>query len=247
MRVLSQVSAALVAVACGAASVQAAFIVEPGSGGKANANFSVADGAPSTSGAGTAVGLSGSASVFGGSGSDDVWTFSYTPGVDVDNTVIAAGTVLGTHRIDPPGNPAGVVAEEQVATGLEGGVSGTYKVYTTWIGSGNVDVAGSTFTITSDGAPIVLNPVDQNAFAPNGPTASGEAGWNKWLLIGTVELTAGNTYTVVQDANNPSFVSQRSAGVMWELQPAGIPEPSSIALVGLAAAGLAVVVRRRVA
>ena len=65
-----------------AAAANAAFIVEPIAGGKANANFAYTDGtAVSTSIASGAVGLTPSqSSALGGNGSIDVYTFSYTPG-----------------------------------------------------------------------------------------------------------------------------------------------------------------------
>jgi hypothetical protein len=63
-------------------------------------------------------------------------------------------------------------------------------------------------------------------------------------LLGTVQLTAGNTYTVVQTAPNTSFVSMRSAGVMWELQPDNVPEPATVALIGMACIGMFAVRRR---
>jgi hypothetical protein len=211
------------------AVAQAAFIVEPHSSGKAFSHFASTSGVPSASIAGHAFGLTATNSAYGGSGTIDEWTFSYTPGVDVDNTAIPAATLIGNTRIDPPGNPGGVSAEDQFASGLTGGASGMYKVYITWPVTGNADKAGSKVTITSDGAPIVLNPVDQNSTTANGPTPSGTGGADRWLLIGTVHFTAGTTYTVTQLANNTVFVSQRGAGVMWEM----IPEPATLALLGV--------------
>jgi hypothetical protein len=219
-------------------TAQAAFIVEPNPNGKANANFSSPNGTPGASVVGTAPGLSGTQSIFGATGAAPGWTFSYTPGTDADNTVYTAGDVLGDTRLDPPGNPSGVSAEALAATGLVGGESGTYRVYITWPATGNANVAGSTVTVTSNIADIVLNPVDQNSDAPNN-TPSGAGGRNKWLLIGEVPLTAGNTYTVNMTSNSgATFVAQRVAGVMWERMPV-IPEPASLALVGLAGIGLA--------
>ena len=51
------------------------------------------------------------------------------------------------------------------------------------------------------------------------------------MLLGTVQLTAGNTYTVTQTAANLLFTSMRSSGVMWEAAP--VPEPTLLSLLAL--------------
>jgi len=226
---MRRVLLAVVCLALISSVAQAAFIVEPHSSGKAFANFSSLG--HSYSIAGTAVGLIGSNSAFGNpnnSTGPDRYTFTYTPGTDADNSVFAAGDVLGTHRLDAP---LTLAAEAQLASGLVGGASGTYKVYITWPLSGNVNSAGSIVTITSDGAPIVLDPVNQNGDPayPATLTDVGQAGANKWLSIGTVQLSAGTAYTVTMEAHGPTYVSQRVAGVMWEM----IPEPATLALLGV--------------
>jgi hypothetical protein len=232
---------------------RAAFIVEADNvapAGKANDHFAAtpANGFSLTTTFSTAAGLTGNQSAFGNpanSTGPDLYTFRYTPGPDVDNTVFAAATALGTHRLDP--GPT-LVADPQTASGLVGGLSGMYKVYITWPNSGNVSSTGSIVTVNSDGAPIVLNPVNQNgdpAF-PATFTAMGEAGKNKWLNIGTVPLTTGTTYTVTMQANTASFVSQRVHGVMWEYVGPVVPEPSSAILVAFGCIGL-LYGRRRVA
>ena len=253
MRLRLCIGTALCLFAIGLSTARAAFIVEAHSSGKANAtNFAIIPGAGNATGASasvpsTALGLAGTNSIFSTNntvaGVVDTYQFSYTPGPNADNTVFAPQTVLGDTRIDPPGNPAGVSAEPQNATGLVGGSSGTYRVYITWPGSGNVNIAGSNITITNDGAPIILNPVDQNSTAANGPTPSGVGGANKWLLIGTVPLTANNTYSVTMASNADSFVSQRAHGVMWER----IPEPSTFVLAGLVCMGMLGARRHRLA
>jgi hypothetical protein len=59
-------------------------------------------------------------------------------------------------------------------------------------------------------------------------------GNNAWLKIASgVPLTAGTSYDVVVTANAATFVSQRVHGVLWE----PIPEPSSLAVLGIAALG----------
>jgi hypothetical protein len=85
----------------------------------------------------------------------------------------------------------------------------------------------------------VYDPVGQNN-AGTYVTPEGIGGANQWLKIAdSVPLTIGNTYTVEQYANVASYVSQRCAGVMWEM----VPEPATLALFGLG--GLALIRRRR--
>lgn len=168
---------------------QAAFIVEPHSSGKAFANFV---GNPNTSAAGKAVGLTQTSSAFGSASGAHVYTYYYTPGVDADNTTLTPGQVIGT---------------DLTATGATGGVSGTYNVYVTWV----TQAAGSVnFEVTQNGDPVTLGPIAQ-------PT--GHPAVDKWWKIATVELEAGNTYSVTWTATGTEYVSMRSAGVMWELVP----------------------------
>ena len=225
-----------------AASVaQAAFVIEAHSSGKANAtNFSFGAG-QTTAGASVpsaAVGLTASNSVFGGDGNPDTYVFSYTPGVDVDNTVFAPGTVLGSTTSFP--------GEGNVASGLPGGTAGLYNVYFTAPESTNVHADGSRFVITQDGAPIDLMTVVLNNTGTGPDTDPGSAfvggANNAWFKLGTVSLTPGTTYTVTQSANSGStFVSQRAHAVMFE----AIPEPGTLALAVVAAAGLLFFGRRR--
>ena len=203
-----------------AAAANAAFIVEPN--GLASGNYSFTGDGTAASGpslAGAAIGLTGAGSIYGGNGDTyDEYTFSYTPGTDADNFFPTLGEDLG---------------HGDSATGVAGGGSGTYYVYITWPSSTNVNAAGSLITVNGDGAPVIVNPVDNNSTAPL------PNGTDKWLKLGKVPLTAGNTYTVTQRANVASFVSQRNAGVMWE----PVPEPATMSLLGLA--GLAFLRRRR--
>ncbi|MCA9229310.1 MAG: PEP-CTERM sorting domain-containing protein [Planctomycetales bacterium] len=185
-----------------------------------------------------AVGLPPHQSIFGGNGLNfgDTYIMSYTPGTDADNFFPAAGSLLGS--------VTGFGTE--LASGAVGGGSGLYNVYVTVPSSANVNVAGSNFTITGDGAPVVLNAVNLNdggTGADLDPGAAFVGGANNaWFLLGSVQMTAGVTYTMTQDANANSFVSQRLAGVMWEKQ---IPEPTSIALIGMGGVALLAGSRRR--
>lgn len=230
--ILSTIVAATLIAQC----VQAAFIVEPISGGKAFANYSyISGGAASvTALGGTAPGLSGiNSSIYGGNGLTDVYQFSYTPGTDVDNTVFTAGDLLGDNF--------GVANN---ASGVVGGGSGLYNVYATWPVSSNVGspvtVANCDFTVNSDGAPLTPPTVNQNTGQSGTP--GGNAGW---FYLGTVSLTAGNTYTVTMDSIVDNFVSMRSSGVMWEAA-APVPEPSALVLIAGGLGLLWVTSRRRV-
>lgn len=211
--------AAVLTFAC-VQTLQAAFIVEPVPGGKALANYSWIGGAGgaarvNTTLGGTAPGLSGTGShAWGGTVAPHVYQFSYTPGPDVDNTVYTPGLLLGDNYTVP-----------NYATGLTGGGSGIYNVYATWVVSANIGspttVANANFLVSSDGPLLTPPTVNQNTGMSGGP--GGNAGW---FYLGTVGLTAGNTYTVVLDPIVDNYVSVRMAGVMWEM----VPEPSTLAL-----------------
>lgn len=232
---------AAAAVAASASITQAAYIVEVHSSGLGNATFSLGGDTTtvSTSIPSTAVGLTGTNSIFGGNGSAqmDTYVFSYTPGTNADNYAPTPGLVLG----DKSGNPG----PGHTATGAVGGVSGTYKVYFTTPETTGISGGGTDFTLTQNGAPVVVNDLDLNN-GGTGPDTNASTGFsgganNTWYLLGTVDLVAGNTYSVTQVAGANTFVSTRAHAVMWELQP--IPEPSTAAL--LAVGSLAMGIRRR--
>ena len=231
---LSAISALLCAHAA-----HAAFIVEAHESGLANSNFSFG-GDTTTASASTpsaAVGLMGTNSIFGGDGATaaDTYVFSYTPGTDIDNFSPAAGSLLGS--------TTGFGTE--VASGVVGGGSGTYNVYWTTPASTNVNQLGANFTLQSDGGDVVLNAVDGNdggtgTDLDDGPAFVGGAN-NAWYLLGTVELTAGNTYSVTQESNANSFVSMRSHAIMWE----AVPEPAGLGLAFAGLLGILAFARRR--
>ncbi|MEQ9461526.1 MAG: PEP-CTERM sorting domain-containing protein [Phycisphaeraceae bacterium] len=203
---------AMVASLATAGAAQAAFLIEVDTDGlddgpftpSANFAFGGDTGTASTSVAGTAVGLTGGDSLFGGDGSAvDTYTYSYTPGTDADNLVLAAGTAL---------NNAG-----SFATGLAGGASDTYTFYATWPATTNVSGGDTTFTLNgSDSSSVVLAVLDQNG---NDGT---------WVKLGSAPLTAGVAYTLVQESTAATFVSMRASGVLIE-----VPEPASAALMAL--------------
>jgi hypothetical protein len=236
-------TAILAAGVCATASMaQGAFMVETRVGGKADGNFGPGGDtttvSTSTATTGAVGATSAIGSVFGGNGSvADTYVFSYRPGVNVDNTVYTPGQVLGS--------TSGFPGQGNLASGLVGGASGTYNVYFTVPQSINVSAAGSDFTITQDGAPIVLSAVNLNDGGTGPDTDPGAAfvggANNAWYLLGSVTLAAGSTYTVTQESNDTGFVSQRSSAVMWELQ---VPEPSMAALFGIGALALGLSRRR---
>jgi hypothetical protein len=228
MRGLYHVRNTALMAACGAvlltAPVRAAFIVEPDTDGaddgiityNTHLTFGNGQTAASQSVPGTALGLTGGDSIFGGnSPTVDQYIYSYTPGADADNHAFTAGLALGNGSI---------------ASGLTGGGSGLYNVYACWPNTANISDNGATptsYTATSDG-PDVVTGINQDEDT-NGAIVGGP-----WVLIGTVQLTAGQTYQVIQTAPNTLFTSMRSAGVMWE----AVPEPSGISMLLLSVTAL---------
>lgn len=236
----------LAAIAAMGPAANAAFIVEANNGLATATNFSFgAETSPASLSTtpSFAVGLTSTGSIFSGAAVNvpDTYIFSYTPGTDADNYAPAPGATLGS--------TTGFGTE--VATGAVGGASGTYRVFLTVPASANVNPAGSQVTVTGDGAPIVIPALNLNNggtgpdLDPGAPFVGGAN--NAWYLLGSVDLTAGNTYSVSLAANVNSFVSQRGAGVMWELVPGTpIPEPSTLGIAAIAMlSGLAVVRRKR--
>lgn len=216
------------------ATLQAAFIVEPHSSGLASDHFwHNGPTAPSGSTPGTAPGLTATNSVFGGSAVEpvkDTYVYSYTPAADADNwTVPLDSRYFGNG---------------QYSTNLQGGQTGYYNVYITWPDTTGISSLCN-ITVTNDGADVVWTGVDMNHDGSNwiaetwdylpGSTIRGGSG--VWLKIADqVLLTAGDTYTVSQVAHANTYVSMRSAGVMWEF--VAVPEPATLMLLGLGALAL---------
>jgi hypothetical protein len=241
--IISALAGALLA-ACAPPTVRAAFVVEADNVVPVGKAFDHFVSTPSGTGfslsatPSTALGLAGNQSAFGNPANatgPDLYTFYYTPGADADNTVFGAGTFLGNSSVtDSDGGGLGAptyVSAPQLATGLSGGASGIYNVYFTVPPSTNVDPAGSVITVNNNVSPVVLNPVNMNngGSGPDEPTGGAFTGGanSLWLKIASVPLTTGNTYTVTIEANNPTFVSQRAHGVMWEfVAPLSPPGPA---------------------
>ena len=188
---------------------------------------------------GTTVGIG---SIFSGNGnlSPDTYVFSYTPGVNVDNTVYAPNALLGS--------TTGFPGQGNRATGLVGGASGTYNVYMTSPPTTNISGGNTTFTVTQNGPNVVvvasLNDGGTGPDTDPGAAFVGGAS-NAWFKLGTVDLLAGTTYSVTQAAGSNTFVSMRSAAVMWEYVGPTIPEPATLALAGMGLIGLCTVARRK--
>lgn len=197
----------------------AAFLIEIDTDGADDGNLAFSSNfsfggdttSASQSSASTAVGLTNGDSLFGGNGAaqPDTYAFVYSPASDIDNLTLAAGTAL---------NSAGAIS-----TGVVGGNAGTYNVYATWPITSNVSGGLTSFELPHDGGLLSLQ-IDQNGQG------------DEWVLLGSADFSPGSTYTLTQTPETNSFVSMRSAGVMFER----IPEPSSIVLLLAAVLGFSV-------
>lgn len=188
------------------------------------------------------IGTTGGDSLFGGDGValPDTYLYSYTPGVDGSNRSLPAGASLND--------------DGDVAFGLPGGATGTYRVYATWPQSQNNSGGPVRYTLNNGATDIATVDVIQNEdvdllFFPNANNVGVPAGsrgvdgnlqGNEWFFLFEVDLDSSTAYSLSQSptvAN--SFVSMRSGGVLFQL----IPEPAAGLL---ALAGLALAPRRRV-
>lgn len=230
----------LAALLC-VSSASAGFVVEIDTDGADdgtltyNSNFSFGGDTTtaSQSSPSTAVGLNGADSIFGGDGANlpDTYLYSYTPGVDGDNNGAnpVAGQVL---------NQFGTLGSY-----LDAGSSGLYDIYATWPHTNNVSGGLTTFTLSDGNGTIDSISLNQNSAAPprdvtgDGVPDPGSGG--EWIYLFSATLDASTTYTLSQQAGSNTFVSMRSAGVLFDR----VPEPSSLLLA--AAAGLGMTIRRR--
>lgn len=214
----------LVIISC----AEAVFIVEPYLDGRGTANFTGTPYWSSTKG--TALGLKATKTAFGSSASfPDIYTFSYTPGVDADNFDVPLDNRY--------------FGNGEYSTNLTGGQTGYYNVYITWIPTTGM-VSLCNVTVNYEGGSVTLSNLDMNTGGTSAlaqsldvnpiPGTVYTGANNNWLRIGTeVLLQANQTYTVTQSATLDVYVSMRSAGVMWEY--VRVPEPTSLVIVGLGA------------
>lgn len=216
----------LTAIACAlglASTANAAFVVEVDIDGLDDAavtpspNFSFGGDttAASSSVAVTAPGLTGGDSIFGGNGAGDpdTYLYSYTPGTDADNFSPAPGTALN---------------QNLAASGIAGGATDTYAVWTIWPETTNVSGGLTTYELFEGGVggtSVMSVSLDQNTFD------------GRWVRLGYADLTAGTEYVLAQTSGSNTFVSMRAAAAMFE-----VPEPGTAALLGLG--GLAMLKRR---
>jgi hypothetical protein len=164
------------------------------------------------------------AHVYGGNGTTDEYTFTYTPANNPDNTPFAANTVFN-------------LQQNLRSTGLAGGTGGIYHVYRLHPANPNVSGGNTIYRLFLNGGLQATEIIDQNA-------ANFAAGQNvgRWERIGSVAAPdASNILTVTMTPTNSTFVSMRASGIMFEY--AGpIPEPATGTLLGL---GACVWLRRR--
>jgi uncharacterized protein (TIGR03382 family) len=168
---------------------------------------------------------------FGGNGTSDEFTFTYTPASNPDNVSFAAGTLF---------NSLGAFgAPDLLSTGLSGGTAGIYNVYRIHPNTTNVSGGTTTYQVLVGGAVQLIEQINQN-FDPGLASLGKNIG--RWELIGSVSVpNATDTVMVKMTPTTSSFVSMRASGMMFEYV-APIPEPGSAAFLALAAASL---LRRR--
>ncbi len=168
---------------------------------------------------------------YGGNGTADEYTFTYTPSVDGDNYTFAAGTLYNSLGANP----------DLVSSGLAGGTAGVYNVYQIHPANPSVTGGPTLYQIFVNGGLKASQSVDQTLVN----LATGQ-GVGRWELIGSVAVPNATdvvTVTMTPTLDPDAFVSMRASGIMFEyVSP--IPEPHAALLLGLG--GLALLQRRRV-
>lgn len=161
---------------------------------------------------------------FGGNGTTDQYTFTYTPATDTDNVSFTPGTIYN-------------LQQGLSSSGLDAGAAGFYNVYRLHPETANVSGGPTLYEVFVGGGLQASESIDQNF----DDLATG-VGVGRWERIGSVAVPdATDTLTVTMTATNATFTSMRASGIMFEY--AGpIPEPGCLTL---AALGLATLTRRR--
>jgi peptidoglycan/xylan/chitin deacetylase (PgdA/CDA1 family) len=138
---------------------------------------------------GTAIGLTGGDSIYGGNGTVylDTYVYTYAPDSQTDNLFFNSGTPLGNG---------------DYASGAAGGGPGRYAVYATWPNTSNVSGGPTTYQVDTAIDSTSFS-VDQNSIG------------NVWVKVGEVNYTNG-PITVTQTPESDTGVSMRSAGVLFE-------------------------------
>lgn len=164
------------------------------------------------------------AHIFGGNGTTDEYTFTYTPANNPDNTQFPANTVFN-------------LQQNLRSTGLVGGTGGIYNVYRLHPANPNVSGGNTIYRLFLNGGLAATEIIDQN---PANFATGQNAG--RWERIGSVAAPdASAILTVTMTPTTSTYVSMRASGIMFEY--AGpIPEPATGALLGL---GACVLLRRR--
>jgi hypothetical protein len=153
--------------------------------------------------------------VFGGNGTTDEYTFTYSPAANGNNTTFAAGTIFNSLGAAP----------DLVSSGLTGGTAGIYNVYRIAPANPGISGGNTTYQLSVNGDLKVSQSIDQNA----ANLATGE-NIGRWELLGSVNLLNNtDTVTVTMTPDASTYVSMRASGIMFE----PIPEPSVVAMLGI--------------
>ncbi|HSP42976.1 MAG TPA: hypothetical protein VLO11_08900, partial [Luteolibacter sp.] len=112
---------------------------------------------------------------FGGNGTTDQYTFTYTPALHADNFTVAPGTLYNSMGVNP----------NLTATGLTGGTAGIYNVYRIHPNTTNVSGGNTTYQVAV-GASVQLTEVINQNYSSELAALGKNIG--RWELIGSVSV-----------------------------------------------------------